>query len=165
MHVGDDRLAVGERAGKGWCAIDRDVVSAVAQHRRNHRDAVAHAAGQFGEGVVDVFIGNVVQTHGHIGVAARRRLVDLPGDLLDRHLHAVGDIAISGGCHIGRDIEGEVGHGLLARVEGEVQSGITDDSHDVLAADVEIIGHQQHLPRPAPVIEAAARAGILDGCF
>ena len=158
----DDGVTVEQRGIRiGFGAIDRDVERAVTEAatavvgRRDECDTFAGGAAGRGQRVVVRFVGHQVTAHGQIGCSTGREEVNLPGDLLDRHLNAVGDVReiVRGDvevCQGGvkeRGVEGDVRDGLLARVELE---GITriarhGDVVRVATPGHEVAGHQQGL--------------------
>ena len=85
VDIGDDRLAVCHRTSEGGRAIDGDIVFPIAQVRRYQRDTVAGTARNFGEGVINILVRDIIAADGDVGIAAVRRQVDLPGDLYDGH--------------------------------------------------------------------------------
>ena len=160
--VRDDRIAAGESERVRRVAIDRDEESPVAQGRWNQGDAVVGQAGHLGIGVVVPLVGHDIAPKRHVGVSARCREQDLPGDLFDRHLHPPGAIAIAGHGEIRRAAEGQIGHRLLPRIQIDRHPGVVRHGHEVVA--VERVGGQnsgnhQHLPGLGQLIGLRMRRG------
>ena len=121
----DDGVGVGETAGIRTGAVNGHIPAPIAQTGRpragvrrcwHERHTGANILRRFGESIVPKLIGHQITAHGNTGVPAGRRKVQLPGDLLHRHLHLISDIGeIRRRYHqIGQTAERQSGDGLLA---------------------------------------------------
>ena len=118
-------------------------------------DTVHHAAAGFGETIIVPDVGNFALPYIEIGIAASGGEVDLPGDLIDRHIHPVGDktkpLVVA---TLQRELK-RIGAGvvyrltwgtnrLFAGVQSHCGAGFGGDANKIEGVD-QIVGHQEHL--------------------
>ena len=121
----DDGIGIGKGAGVRTGAVNGHIPAPIAQsgcartgigRRWHERHAGADTLRHFRKSIIPKFIGDQATAHGNTGVPAGRRQVQLPGNLLNGHLHPVGDVRKTrrGNRHIGQAAEGQICNGLLA---------------------------------------------------
>ena len=144
--AGDHRDEVGQCVGKTSAAIDRYVPGSVGQGRGHLGDAVDHAGRSLGKGAVGPAVGNVAAFDVQLRVLSDLAggQVDLPGDLVDRHIDPVGGISVAVDGIGGAAAEVQRCYRLPPRIQCYAAAGRAGNTDEVDGIG-QVGGDQQHL--------------------